>query len=300
MKVRATIDKQEKQPCTERLKLFIDKNAKVRSEFEVVEASLPAGDLLIEIIDDETVKPVLLLERKTFNDFRETFIAKRWWVQMDKMKSLRASAKIETCGVLIEGKWPSDARDLGNGNPNYQAIFNILKHTERAYGYRIYFSESMNGTSRMMYFEMQQYLKRAKSTMMATAKLEKKKERAAKKGVEFVAPRFNNPVEREIWQEGKNTAERTVSKVKMIHKTPEKWIYLSMFLNLFDGISMERALDLSKKFNNSFKQLMDTFNEDNEKLKEMLEDKDNINFGRRVPTKCVDRIIEVLGGELEN
>jgi ERCC4-type nuclease len=300
MKVRATIDIQEKQPCTERLKLFIDKNAKNRSEFEVVEASLPAGDLLIEIVDGDHAKPVLLLERKSFTDFRETFIAKRWWVQMDKMKSLRSNAKIEKCGVLIEGKWPSDARCLSDGNPNYQAIFNILKYTERLYGYRAYFTESMNGTSRLMYLEMQQYLKQAKSSSIATAKLEKKKERAEKKGVEFIQPKFNNPLEREIWQEGRNLAERTVTKVKITHKTPEKWIYLSMFLTLFDGISMERSLGLSKKFNNSFKHFNDIFNEDKQKFREMLEDKDNPNFGRRVPTKCVDRIMQVLGGELEN
>ena len=287
MRVILTVDDREKTDCTPRVTELIEGLVKkeLQGEYVIVRKRLELGDFAIDLEGDEETSPMVRIEKKTYDDFRASFVNQRLQLQVDNLSKAKQDKVIPHIAFLLEGERPSTVGGMKRGKPSYMAIEKILTGWYHKLKMEILRAKDLDETAFVLYTKMiyvhdigKLMEEKKHKDLILTARKEK----------------AGNPFESAVWRGETAEMKRIVHKVKQSHKVIEPWIYLPMFLHMFTGITMERAIDISAKFGNSMANAVALAKQDPETFKTILLNKDNIKYSKSVSKVAVELVYTVL------
>lgn len=264
--IKIIADGREKMHVSDHLKVLVANcnNLELIGAVQIVGEeeghNLSIGDYYIEM---PTTK--FALERKSIQDFRNSFLEKKLFIQLDDLFKARSSGQVQHIGLLLEGEWPNNIDEYSQGYPTWSAINTMITQLSMR-GMPVFKSDSPVGTALNIFSCINVLWKRN------TAK-------EISKPVQTVA---GAKMEQKI---------TTIAKEMGVR---EDWMYGRSFLELFHGVSKERAESIITRFNFSLASMVEECKRDKVTFKAKVRECDGIKFKMRLPEKTADDIIRIL------
>jgi len=300
MKIVLVEDDREKKNCITVVSSFIISfiPCAFQQNYVIEQARLEKGDYALMLDINGIRETIMLIERKSYQDFRASFVSKRLAEQIEGLLIARKEGKTRRIALLLEGKRPSTPEDLRTGRPSYYAIEQMLNVWKYKRDIDILRSNSPDDSGRELFFKMRYFHDMAikcipsiSNGISSDAGPSVDSSLNTSKSMD----KTDNPYKQSAWKnEMSAIAERQATQAAQHHKKKEPWVYLSMYLSMFPGISFERAKDISKSFDNSMRKFVQTAIETPSTFKFIMQDKENPKYNRGISLKTIDELLNVI------